>query len=177
MIKKPIIINLLAGSGAGKSTNAARLFSMLKDKGVEVELVTEYVKDMVWEGRSKIFECQPYIFGKQLYKLKRLEGCVDVIVTDSPIILSSIYDKENDEDFKKYILKQFSKFNNLNYFLNRVKPFNPNGRNEKTIEEARENDNKLLWFLRDNNIAFTIVDGSEDGCKSMLNDILNLLKS
>ena len=46
-MKKTLIVNLLAGSGAGKSTNAARLFAMLKDRGIETELVTEYVKDML----------------------------------------------------------------------------------------------------------------------------------
>lgn len=174
--RKAIIVNLLAGSGAGKSTNSARLFAILKDLGIEVELSTEYVKDMVWEGRTKIFECQPYIFGKQLYKLKRLEDCVDIIVTDSPIVLSAIYDKEQDEDFRNFILKEFNKFDNLNYFLNRVKPFNPNGRNEKTIEEAMNNDDKLMKFLNDNNINFKVVDGNEDGCKVIIDDILKILE-
>ena len=112
-IKDTLVVNLLAGSGAGKNTNAARLFAMLKDLGIEVELVTEYVKDMVWEERTGIFECQPYIFGKQLYRLQRVCGKVDVIITDRPILLDIIYDPEQDEDFKKYILKKHFQFNNL----------------------------------------------------------------
>ena len=103
--RKALVVNLLAGSGAGKSTNSARLFTMLKDLNMDVELVTEYVKDMVWEDRKGIFECQPYIFGKQLYKLQRVSDKVDVIITDRPILLDIVYDPEQDEDFKKYIQK------------------------------------------------------------------------
>lgn len=173
--KNAIIVNLLAGSGAGKSTNSARIFAMLKDLGIEVELVTEYVKDMVWEGRTKIFDCQPYIFGKQLFKLLRVKDHVDVIITDSPILLSAIYDSEHDENFKRYILSQFNKFNNKNYFLNRVKPFNPNGRNERTIEEAIINDNKLIQFLNESGVSFTKVDGDISGCNQIIEDILKLI--
>ena len=93
-MRDTLVVNLIAGSCAGKSTNAARLFSMLKDLGIECELVTEYVKDMVWEGRNEIFNCQAYIFGKQLYKLQRVKGKVDVIITDRPVCLDMIYDPE-----------------------------------------------------------------------------------
>lgn len=148
MNNKTLIVNFIAGSGAGKSTNSARLFSMLKDLNVETELVTEYVKDMVWEGRNKIFECQPYIFGKQLYRLQRVVDKVDVVITDRPIFLDIAYDPEQDEDFRKYILKKFNQFNNLNIYLNRVKPFNPNGRNEKNIDEAITYDKKVLKNAR-----------------------------
>lgn len=161
---KAIIVNIAAGSGAGKSTNSARLFAMLKDEGIEVEFVTEFAKDLVWEGRDKAFKCQPYIFGKQLYRIQRVSDCVDVIITDSPIFLSTIYDSDNDDNFKKFVITQFNKFDNLNIYLNRVKPFNPNGRNEANIDEARVNDVKVLNFFNDNNIEYTMVDGSADGC-------------
>lgn len=176
MNNKTLVVNLIAGSGAGKSTNSARLFSMLKDLGIETELVTEYVKDMIWEGRMGVFECQPYIFGKQLYRLQRVVDKVDVIITDRPIFLDMIYDPEQDEDFRKYILKKFNQFNNLNVYLNRVKPFNPNGRNEKTLEEAKVYDNKVLDMLDKLDIDYIKVDGNENGCKEILKNILKIIK-
>ena len=172
---RAIVVNMSAGSGVGKSTNSARLFAMLKDKGIEVELVTEFAKDLVWEGRNKAFECQAYIFGNQLYKIQRVSDSVDVIITDSPIFLSSIYDKEQNEYFKKYILTQFSKFNNLNIYLNRVKPFNPNGRNESTEEEARVNDRKVLDFFNDNDIEYYNINGDKEGCKEIFRLIIEKL--
>lgn len=175
-MKKTLVVNLIAGSGAGKSTNASRLFTMLKDLGIEVELVTEYVKDMVWEGRNKIFECQPYIFGKQLYRLVRVEDKVDVIITDRPILLDMVYDPEQDEDFRKYILKKFNQFDNLNIYLNRVKPFSPKGRNETTIEQAKEYDEKVLSLLEDLKVPYIKIDGNEEGCQKILRQILNRLE-
>lgn len=152
---------------------AAKLFAMLKEHGIECELVTEYAKDAVWEHRKQIFQCQPYIFGKQLYKIFRIQNQVDVIVTDSPIILSATYDCEQDIDFKKYILKWFNKFNNLNFYLNRVVPFNPKGRNEKTLEEAKNVDKKLLHFLNNNHITYKKVRGDDIGCKEIFDIIIN----
>ena len=139
--KQPLIINLMAGSGAGKSTCMAKIFSELKAKGIEVEQCPEWVKKMVWEGRKQVFECQDYIFGKQLWEQYRLANkkdnngdyILDVIITDSPIIFSALYDPENREHFKANVIEKFNSFNNLNFVLNRVVPFDPKGRNEKTI--------------------------------------------
>lgn len=170
-----IVVNLLGGSGCGKTTNACRLFAMLKDKGIETELVTEYVKDMVWEGREKVFECQPYIFGKQLYKLFRVDGKVDVIITDRPIFLDVVYGEKEGELFQKYALNKFNEFNNLNIVLNRVKPFSSNGRNEKCEEEAKVIDEKVKYWLNKTHTPYIEIDGSEDGCNDIYEAIISRL--
>ena len=89
------VINLFAPSGSGKSTGAAYIFSMLKMNGISCELIQEFAKDKVWENNTEIFkpENQVYIFGKQFYRMSRLKDKVDYIITDSPLLLSNVYNK------------------------------------------------------------------------------------
>jgi ATP:corrinoid adenosyltransferase len=65
------VINIFAGPCAGKSTTAAGLFYLMKVSGYNVELVTEYAKDMTWEGRHNILGDQLYILAKQNRRLER----------------------------------------------------------------------------------------------------------
>lgn len=51
-MNKSRIINLWAGPGSGKSTIAAYVFSKLKMKNINCELVTEYAKQLVYSGRK-----------------------------------------------------------------------------------------------------------------------------
>lgn len=59
-----LVVNLFGAPGSGKSTGAAYIFSQLKIAGVNAELVTEFVKDKVWENNEEVFKNQAYIFGK-----------------------------------------------------------------------------------------------------------------
>ena len=106
------IINLYGGPGCSKSTTAAGIFSVLKLHGVNCELCTEYAKDLTWESRNMTLQNQIYIFGKQYHRLWRVVNQVDVVITDSPILLSNIYDTNNDEAFRNLVLDTYNKFNN-----------------------------------------------------------------
>ena len=94
MNKKTIVINLFGAPGAGKSTTAAFLFGELKSMGLDVELVTEYVKDLVWDKRYKELSNQIICFGQQMRRIERLIGQVDIIITDSPLLLNAYYNKD-----------------------------------------------------------------------------------
>lgn len=86
-----LVVNLFGVPGAGKSTGATYIFSKLKLAGINAELITEFAKDKVWEENSVIFQPdnQAHIFGKQFYRMNRCKDKVEVIVTDSPLLLSS----------------------------------------------------------------------------------------
>lgn len=174
---RTIVINILSGSGAGKSTMSYLLAGLLKTKGIEAEHVSEWVKDMIFENRQDIFDCQPYIFGKQLHKIQRVCGHTKVIVTDSPILLSAIYDEgKNGNAYKEVVLNSFNRFRNFNIFLDRKDiPFNPNGRNENTLEEAVRNDNKVKDFLDENNIDYIVTSCSLENCYPIIKRIEDML--
>ena len=108
-MKKPIVVNLFGAPGAGKSTGAAYIFSELKQKGVNAELVTEFAKDKTWEGNTLALSCQEYVFGKQSYRLARCRDDVDVIVTDSPLPLAIVYNTNPalGKDFNNVVLGVF----------------------------------------------------------------------
>ena len=86
-----LVVNLFGAPGAGKSTGAAYIFSQLKIKSVNVELVTEFAKDMTWEKNKKALTNQIYMLGNQLQRIYRCQDEVDVIVTDSPLLLNILY--------------------------------------------------------------------------------------
>lgn len=172
-----IVINLFAGPGAGKSTNCAGLFYRLKMLGVNCEMALEYAKDKVWEQSYRTLDNQIYVFGKQLHRLWRLNEQVDVVITDSPLLLSIHYDKTNSENFKNLVMEQFNNFKNLNYFIVRGESYNPKGRTQ-TLEESKEIDLDVTKILDDNNINYKVVS-KETALDEIINDLktLNIIKT
>jgi nicotinamide riboside kinase len=173
---KHIVVNLLGGSGIGKSTCASKIFAKLKERGIECENIQEWVKDMVWEGRSSVFNCQDYIYGKQLWKIFRVYDKVNVVIVDSPIVLSALYDPQQRPHFIQTVIDKFNEFNNMNFYLKRIHKFNPNGRNEKTVEEAIANDNKLKNLLDEKAIEYSVVEPTDEGCDIIVEKIIKELE-
>ena len=168
--KRPLVVNLFAGPGAGKSTGAAFLFGFLKLHKVNVELVTEFAKELAWEGDKEFMaNNQVYITGQQIRRMNRLVGKVDVIITDSPIELGSLY--TDDETLKQLCLSEGRKWDRrLDFFIERVKPYNPSGRNQ-TLEEAQELDQKI----RDTVPSMLSVTGDMEGYFHALSTILTAI--
>lgn len=174
--KKTLHVNLFGAPGAGKSTIRAGTFYKLKMSRINVEEVTEFAKDLTWEKRSFALKCQPYVFGKQLRNMERLDDQVDVVINDSPILLSSFYPKKYfpekyPESFHTFVLDQFKSMNNLNFFITRVKQFDPIGRNQ-TADESDEIAREIRCMLEDNGITFIDVDGDELAVNSICHKIL-----
>lgn len=174
---KPIVVNLFGAPGAGKSTGAAEIFAALKKAGVNVELVAEFAKDKTWEHNTKALGVQEYVFGKQSYRLARCRDDVDVIVTDSPLPLSIIYNHNPalGKAFNEVVFAVFDTYYNLNYYINRVKPYNPAGRNQTEAESDALNV-PIKNLLSDYNINYIDINGDDEGYKSIVRDVLNKIK-
>lgn len=177
MVKDTLVVNLFGSPGSGKSTGAAYLFSSLKLMGIDCEYVSEFAKDKCWEGNQFIFENpenQFYIGAKQFYRINQVYGKVDYIITDSPIFMNSFYNKSKylGEEYNVVTLRLFNKFKNISFFINRVKPYNRNGRNQTESESdkiAVEMKNTMETYK----IPFIISFGNEKGYKQILDIILN----
>lgn len=169
-----IVVNLFGAPGAGKSTGAAYIFSILKMNGINAELVTEFAKDKVWEETKAVFRNQAYIFGKQSFRLSRCADKVDVIITDSPLPLSIYYNNTADikNSFNDYVLDVFNSFNNKNYYLTRVKEYNPIGRFQNEAESDKIG-NDIRNLLNNFDIEYTCVNGEKEGYELIANDLLN----
>ena len=168
-----MVVNLFGVPGAGKSTGAAYIFSQLKMKGVNCELVTEFAKDKVWENTEEVFKNQAYIFGKQSFKISRCCDKVDVVVTDSPLPLSIFYnhDPRLTENFNSAVMDFFNSYKNMNYLLLRTKPYNPVGRMQ-TESESDQLKQPMIDLLNSRNIPYKEEFGEVEGYDRIVSDIL-----
>lgn len=151
-----LIINLIGGPGSGKSTTASDVFYELKKKGVNCEMALEFAKDKVWEESFKTMDDQIYIFGKQFHKIWRLKDKVDVIITDSPLLLSIYYNKEKSDYFNDFIIEQYNRFNNKLFFIERNNDYQVEGRLQ-TIDEAKQIDEDVKAILERYDISYECV--------------------
>ncbi len=160
---------MFAGPGSGKSSTCASIFSKLKWKGVDCEMALEYAKDLVWDDHQAKFSNQIAIFGEQHHRVHRLLGKVEVVITDSPLLLSITYG--NNEELNRLALSEFNKFNAYNIFIKRVKAYNPNGRNH-SLDQAILLDDQILRLLDSMGVPYDSFEGKEDNVEIIVNNIL-----
>lgn len=139
MFRKTIIVNLWGGPGVGKSTTATGVFSDLKQQGVIAEYVPEFAKSLTWAQDLPALDNQFYVSGYQLEMLREVLGQVQVVVTDSPVMLGSIY--QDSEVFSEALEETYSAltkgFPDIDILLTRRKGFVQEGRNQ-TEQEAKD---------------------------------------
>ncbi len=183
--------------GTGKSTLAAGVFNRLKRRGINCELVQEYAKSRVWETQTEgllsaqrswaslfTLDDQIYVFGKQSHKQFVCREQVDVIITDSPILLCLYYGRNLPanvyEHFKGLVLEVFNEYENLNYMLLRgdIK-YEETGRLQKE-GEAREVEKEISELLRREHVnRYYMVSGEkeyEENENLIIKDVIERLK-
>lgn len=172
---KPLVINILGGPGSGKSSMTASVFSCLKWHDVNCEMALEYAKEVVWSKTENLLKNQLFVFGQQHNKIYHLLDKVDVIITDSPLLLSIIYDSKRNLNLKSLVLDEFHKYNNMNYLLTRKKKYNPSGRLQ-TETEAKEIDDKIRNLLKMYAIPYKEIAGVPENAQLIGKDVLTALK-
>lgn len=178
-MRKTVIVNLYGAPGAGKSTGSAYIFGQLKMNNISVELVREFVKDKIYEKSEGVFNDQVYILGKQHFRQTNVKGNVDVIITDCPLIVQAYYTDKYKfpyaDELRQLVLKLYSLENNINYFVNRDKPYNPDGRFQTEADSDSISGN-LKEYLDNLGIEYKEINGNITDYDSVVEDIIKIVR-
>lgn len=145
----PLMVNFYAGPSAGKSVAALELAAALKKAGYNAEYVSEFAKDLVLEGRTDELKDQKKITDTQYKWFDRLRGSVDIIVTDSPVLLGLVYGEGKiSEEYAEQIRGYYDTSDNFNMLMTRPKnaSFQKGGRIHDE-QQSIELDGKIKSML------------------------------
>ena len=173
-----LVINLFGGPGVGKSTLAAQVYAELSKLGYRVEYVSEFAKDCIWSDCEGLLQDQFLVAAQQNHRIARLEGKVDVVVTDSPSLLGIVYrDVWNDTRYSSVldnlIWECHRKYTTLNFVIPRCHEFVDQGRVHNE-QQSIDIDRRIVELLkRDRYIQLVPI---EDWTKTVLKYIPNYLE-
>ena len=172
---RTLVVNLFGGPSSRKSTMCGGIFFDLKTMGINCEIATEHAKDIIYDKDLDSIHDQIYLFGNQFHRINRLLGEVDVILTDSPLLLQPIYDKYKRPTFEKLVIEEHKKLRNYNVVLKRSGKHDPKGRIHN-LTQSVEIDRRILDLLDKYNECYETFDGTPVGKSKIVNKIVNLLQ-
>lgn len=187
-----IKIALLGAPGTGKSTVAAYVYALLKDEGLDGDLVQEYIREHI-NRHKKVpsITFQNIVYERQLEKENILPEGLDFFVTDSPHILSYIYaamyinydDIDQVEllgDLYLKFLRESRKAYDLVYVLeHNHRPKMDDGVRYQTKDEMRVLKKGIPHFLDLHKVNYRVMDkglSSKNRAKQIVKDVKKLLK-
>jgi hypothetical protein len=158
-MKKIRRINLFGSAGCGKSITATNVRAQLGFKGYNIEMVEEVIKDWTYIPRiPKDCDCL-FLFSSQMQKEDiRLRAGVNLIVSDSPVMLQYFYGYYHKTPMQEAMLSAALEFEqmypSLSIFIDREDKFyDETGRYEK-LSEAKRIDILMRGVLVQNKISF-----------------------
>lgn len=164
-MKKTKVINIFGEPGAGKSKAAAYLYAKLKFDGIDVEMCREVAKDAYYANLKNITQSSIYLRQKQ--RLAVLYGKVDVIITDSPLPLAILYyDGVLLPAFEDVVMREFTKYDNVNLLANRVGTYDTRGRWQNE-EESLNIRTKLHDLLDRQRVPYSAFCSDQEGCEKI----------
>lgn len=156
--RTPLVINAFGGPGVGKSVSCMDICQQLKKLGYNAEYVQEYAKELVYDNNMEMLDGtakhQFEMLKEQLARMDRLYGNVDFIVTDSPLLLNGVYNKELTPEYDQMIADLQAHFENFTYFVERDESsFQQEGRIHD-LEQSKRIDADIKDLLTDKHIFF-----------------------
>lgn len=173
--KQPIVINGYGGPGAGKSTACMEITAALKKEGYNAEYVQEYAKELVYEKDMEMLDGSPEhqyeILKEQTRRMDRLYDQVDFIVTDSPVMLNTIYNKQLTPEYESLVNELQGEYINYSFFMERdVSNFEEEGRIHN-LTESIEKDNEIKDMLQKNEIKYKTYN--HENVNEIVNDAID----
>lgn len=173
--KLPIVINGYGGPGAGKSTACLEITAALKKEGYNAEYVQEYAKELVYEKDMEMLDGSPEhqyeILKEQTRRMDRLYDQVDFIVTDSPVMLNIIYNKQLTPEYESLVNELQGEYINYSFFMERdVSNFEEEGRIHN-LTESIEKDNEIKDMLQKNEIKYKTYN--HENVNEIVNDAID----
>ena len=173
--KQPIVINGYGGPGAGKSTACMEITAALKKEGYNAEYVQEYAKELVYEKDMEMLDGSPEhqyeILKEQTRRMDRLYDQVDFIVTDSPVMLNTIYNKQLTPEYESLVNELQGEYINYSFFMERdASNFEEEGRIHN-LTESIEKDNEIKDMLQKNEIKYKTYN--HENVNEIVNDAID----
>ncbi|MDP9349353.1 MAG: ATP-binding protein, partial [Gemmatimonadota bacterium] len=166
-VTNALIVNFFGGPGGGKTTAGALLFTELKLRGMDIEMDMELARQMILMEHLSALECQPYLFGVALYKLRQTARNTEVVIMDSPLLLNPIYDKFQSPALRALSIEEHNRFRNFNVFVNR--PRNASHSMAGRVHNLQESlllDERIKAFLREIGEPFIEISGEIEDIRS-----------
>ena len=169
-------INFFGGACSGKSTLSKFVSSNLSMRGINNEYISEFIKPWTYIPRYPKGYNSHYLQALQLdSEFVYLDGGVDCIVSDSPLILQyfyAYYYKCPGQEAMLSIANEFEKeYRSLNIFLERDDSlYDEKGRYEN-LSKAKNIDIEIKKVLNKNGVKF--LSFSCKGIEDILTYIIN----
>lgn len=159
--KRTLVVHMVAGPGAGKTTAAYEVCCALKKLGYSVEYAPERAKELIADGQGALLAegslaTQRELCAEQQRRIDRWVGKVDFVVTDSAPILGLQYLKEKGpeaEEFAREVKAAFDATDNFVLFVERGGYYVQEGR-VQTREEALAVDAAVKGFLERHGVYY-----------------------
>lgn len=155
-----MLINFFGAPGSGKSTLAYKLCGYLKGLGKDVEFAPEYIKTLIALGEHSYTGLE--LAAMQFKQIMAFEKSSQIVITDSPVLLPSIYstiNREFSEEYRQALSLMCFSLHNL--FKNRrdilVTPILPELYQENLRFQKYEESKKIYHSYFENLIEFDLV--------------------
>lgn len=177
-MKKTKVINFVGGSGVGKSLMAALIFAELKMKHISTEYVQEYAKTLVWRKLYCELDNQYQVSTEQYHMIKAVDGKVDYIVCDSPLVVGLLYNRYhptnvcNISKTESMLKQKMAEFDNVYIYLERNEkfPYEQEGRMQDE-DEAKEIDKLFKDLLNELKLEYLSVISSNESIPKIMDYI------